>query len=136
LKVLAFGEIMDGGISVFSSVAKVDADLLIISFGGSIRIDNPYRYLEQYLLELGQLLLQQEKIGRIEFDFKELDFCNSNGFYIIMDITEMIIDAVPGSITVKRLKGDDWQQETLPILLNVDEPEIETRTTFEEFADI
>lgn len=135
MKVLAFGEIMDGGISVFSSVAKVDADLLIISFGGSIRIDNPYRYLERYLLELEQLL-PEEKIGRIEFDFKELDFCNSNGFYIIMDITEMIIDAIPGPITVKRLKGDDWQQETLPILLNVDEPEIETRTTFEEFADI
>jgi hypothetical protein len=135
LKVLAFGEIMDGGISVFSSVAKIDADRLIITFGGSIRIDNPYRYLEQYLLELEQLL-PKEKIGRIEFDFKELDFCNSNGFYIIMDITEMIIDATSGPITVKRLKGDDWQQETLPILLNVDEPEIENRTSFEEFAEI
>jgi len=86
LKVLAFGEIMDGGASVFSSVAKVDADLLIVSFGGSIRIDNPYRYLEQYLLELEQLL-PQEKIARIEFDFKELDFCNSNGFYIIIALT-------------------------------------------------
>ncbi len=135
MKVLAFGEIMDGGISVFSSVAKVDADLLIISFGGSIRIDNPYRYLEQYLSELEQLL-PKEKIDRIEFDFKELDFCNSNGFYIIMDITEMIINTITGPIGVKRLKGDDWQQETLPILLNVDEPEIESRTTFEEFADI
>jgi len=135
LKVLAFGEIMDGGNSVFSSVAKVDADLLIVSFGGSIRIDNPYKHLEQYLLELDQLI-PQEKIGRIEFDFKELDFCNSNGFYIIMDITEMIIDATKGPITVKRLKDDDWQQETLPILLNVDEPEIEARTTFEEFTAI
>jgi len=126
---------MDGGNSVFSSVAKVDADLLIVSFGGSIRIDNPYKHLEQYLLELDQLI-PQEKIGRIEFDFKELDFCNSNGFYIIMDITEMIIDATKGPITVKRLKDDDWQQETLPILLNVDEPEIEARTTFEEFTAI
>jgi hypothetical protein len=135
LKVLAFGEIMDGGTSVFSSVAKVDADLLIVSFGGSIRIDNPYRYLEQYLLELEQLL-PQEKISRIELDFKELDFCNSNGFYIIMDISEMIIGSINGPITVKRLKGDDWQQETLPILLNVDEPEIDARITFEEFAGI
>jgi len=135
LKVLAFGEIMDGGTSVFSSVTKVDADLLIVSFGGSIRIDNPYKYLEQYLLELDQVI-PKEKIGRIEFDFKELDFCNSNGFYIIMDITEMIIDATKGPITVKRLKDDDWQQETLPILMNVDEPEIEVRTTFEEFAAI
>ena len=78
----------------------------------------------------------QEKIGKIEFDFKELDFCNSNGFYIIMDISEMIINAIKGPITVKRLKADDWQQETLPILLNVDEPEIEARITFQEFADI
>ena len=135
MKVIAFGEIMDGGTSVFSSVTKVDADLLIVSFGGSIRIDNPYKYLEQYLLELDQVI-PKEKIGRIEFDFKELDFCNSNGFYIIMDITEMIIDATKGPITVKRLKDDDWQQETLPILMNVDEPEIEVRTTFEEFAAI
>jgi hypothetical protein len=135
LKVLAFGEIMDGGSSVFSSVAKIDKDLLIVSFGGAIRIDNPYRHLEQYLLELEQLVPKQE-VGRIEFDFKELDFCNSNGFYIIMDITEMIINATNAPITVKRLKDDDWQQETLPILLNVDEPEIEARTTFEEFADI
>ena len=126
---------MDGGTSVFSSVTKVDADLLIVSFGGSIRIDNPYKYLEQYLLELDQLI-PKEKIGRIEFDFKDLDFCNSNGFYIIMDITEMIIGTLKGPITVKRLKDDDWQQETLPILLNVDEPEIEARTTFEEFAAI
>ena len=135
MKVLAYGEIMDGGISVFSSVAKVDADLLIVSFGGSIRIDNPYKHLEQYLAELDQLI-PKEQIGRIEFDFKELDFCNSNGFYIIMDIAEMIIDATKGPITIKRLKDDDWQQETLPILLNVDEPEIEARTTFEEFAAI
>jgi hypothetical protein len=135
LKVLAFGEIMDGGTSVFSSVAKVDADLLIVSFGGSIRIDNPYKHLEQYLLELDQLI-PKEKVGRIEFDFKDLDFCNSNGFYIIMDITEMIIGTTKGPIVVKRLEDDDWQQETLPILLNVDEPEIEARTTFEEFAAI
>lgn len=135
MKVIAFGEIMDGGVSVFSSVAKVDADLLIVSFGGSIRIDNPYKYLEQYLSELDQLI-PRENIGRIEFDFKDLDFCNSNGFYIIMDIAEMIIGTTKGPITVKRLKDDDWQQETLPILLNVDEAEIGVRTTFEEFADI
>ena len=135
MKVLAYGEIMDGGTSVFSSVAKVDGDSLIITFGGSIRIDNPYRYLEQYLRELEQLL-PKEKIDRIEFDFKELDFCNSNGFYIIMDITEMVINRTSGPIKVKRSKGDDWQQETLPILLNVDEPGIEARIAFEEYADI
>ena len=135
MKVLAYGEIMDGGISVFSSVAKVDGDSLIITFGGSIRIDNPYRYLEQYLRELEQLL-PKVKIDRIEFDFKELDFCNSNGFYIIMDITEMVINRTSGPIKVKRSKGDDWQQETLPILLNVDEPGIEARIAFEEYANI
>ena len=135
MKVLAFGEIMDGGISVFSSVAKVDSGRLITSFGGSIRIDNPYRYLEQYLNDLDKLL-PQEKIDRIEFDFKELDFCNSNGFYIIMDISELIISNISGPVTVKRLKDDDWQQETLPILLNVDEPEIQARITFEDVSEI
>jgi hypothetical protein len=37
---------------------------------------------------------------------------------------------------VRRLEDDDWQQETLPILLNVDEPSIAKRTTFKEFAEI
>ena len=67
--------------------------------------------------------------------FRELNFCNSNGFYVIMDIIEIIYDAFSAPVLVKRLKDDDWQQETLPILLNIDEPEIDERTNFEEFSE-
>ena len=133
MKVLTYGDIMDGGVSVFTSVAKVDLNKLVISFSGDIRIDNPYKHLSGYLDELDGLL-QKEALNEIEFDFRELRFCNSNGFYIIMDITELIYEAIHGPVLVKRLKDDDWQQETLPILLNVDEEEIYHRTSFEEHA--
>jgi hypothetical protein len=39
---------------------------------------------------------------------------------------------VKGTITVRRVRDDDWQQETLPILLNLDEEAIASRTNFEE----
>jgi len=135
LRILAYGDIMDGGISVFTSVSKIDAAKLIVSFGGIIRIDNPYKQLTNYLSELEGLLLK-EKINAIELDFQDLSFCNSNGFYIIMDIVELIYNGAKGPVVVKRLKEDDWQQETLPILLNTDEPEIDERTTFEEFSEL
>lgn len=125
---------MDGGSSVFTSVTKLDGTNLIISFGGVIRVDNPYKYLEKYIDEIEEELLNIS-VKAIEFDFRELNFCNSNGFYVIMDIIEIIYDAFSAPVLVKRLKDDDWQQETLPILLNIDEPEIDKRTNFEEFSE-
>jgi len=135
LKVLTYGDIMDGGKSVFTSVAKLDGAKLILSFSGVIRVDNPYRHLENFVNELEEKLTKTP-IFEIEIDFRELNFCNSNGFYVIMDITEIIYNKVPASVLVKRLKNDDWQQETLPILLNTDEPDISDRTVFEEFAEL
>ena len=134
MKVLSYGDITDLGVSVFTSVTKIDNKKLILSFSGVIRIDNPYRHLEKYLNELEQIVPTLQ-IETIEFDFQELNFCNSNGFYIIMDITELVIDIADCPIEVKRLKDDDWQQETMPILLNIDEPEIAERITFEEFTE-
>ncbi|MBA7554120.1 hypothetical protein ES705_46732 [subsurface metagenome] len=135
MKVMTYGDIMDGGKSVFTSVAKLDGAKLILSFSGVIRVDNPYRHLENFINELDEKLTKTP-IFEIEIDFRELNFCNSNGFYVIMDITEIIYNKVPASVLVKRLKNDDWQQETLPILLNTDETDISDRTTFEEFAEL
>jgi len=135
VRVLTYGDVMDGGTSVFTSVAKLDAPTLIVSFSGAIRVDNPYRYLSAYVSELEERL-PSAQVKAIELDFTELNFCNSNGFYVIMDIIEIIYNIFPAGVTVKRLKEDDWQQETLPILLNVDEPEIGKRTTFEDFSEI
>jgi hypothetical protein len=126
---------MDREISVFTSVTKIDSTKLIVTFGGAIRIDHPYNHLRSYLNELENILPKQQ-IEAIEFDFQELNFCNSDGFYIIMDIIEMIINQIEGPILVKRIKDDDWQQESLPILLNVDEPEIEERISFEEYLGL
>ncbi len=135
MKVLTYGDIMDGGTSVFTSIAKEDDKKLIVSFSGAIRIDNPYKHLESFLIEL-EKSVEKSTFSSIEFDFSELNFCNSNGFYIIMDITELIITKVKGSIVVRRLKDDDWQQETLPILLNTDEPEINQRMSFIDLKEI
>ena len=135
MKVLTFGEIMDGGSTVFSSVASIDGEQLVVTFQGVVRIDNPYRYLSPYLDALSAEL-PQLPIGRTSIDFTELRFCNSNGFYIIMDIVETLYRHSRGPVLVRRLKEDDWQQETLPILLNIDEEEISSRTTFEDLQEI
>jgi hypothetical protein len=135
MKVLTYGEIMDGGSSVFHSVAKLDGDRLLLSFEGVIRIDNPYRYLSGFLEELGRVLPQQ-KVSKTTIDFVDLRFCNSNGFYVIMDIVESVYRHVPGPVHVRRIQDDDWQQETLPILLNIDEDAVASRTTFEEVREL
>ena len=126
---------MDVGTSVFTAVAKLDGAKLILSFSGVIRVDNPYKHLENYINDLEDEL-KESVINEIDFDFRELNFCNSNGFYVIMDITEIIYNRLSAPVLVKRLKDDDWQQETLPILLNIDEPEINNRTTFKEFSEL
>jgi len=133
VKVISYGDIMDGGRSVFTSVAKVDGPTLKVSFEGEIRIDNPYKYLEQHLDELNNLLPELE-VRETLLDFTGLRFCNSNGFYVIMDITETIYTHTVGHVSVRRLADDDWQQETLPILIDIDEPPIQERTTFEDAA--
>jgi hypothetical protein len=135
LKVLTYGDIMDGGTSVFTSVVKIDAKKMILSFSGVIRVDNPYKHLESYINDLDEELRRTD-VENIELDFRELNFCNSNGFYVIMDLIEIIYDNKDVPVIVNRLKEDDWQQETLPILLNIDEPEINDRTSFNEFSEL
>ena len=131
MKVLTYGEIMDGGLSVFHSVAKLDDKHLILTFEGVIRVDNPYRYLHAYLEELAKVLPKQ-KITDTTMDFVKMRFCNSNGFYVIMDIVDAVYNLVPGPVTVRRIADDDWQCETLPILLNLAEDHISARTKFED----
>jgi hypothetical protein len=79
-------------------------------------------------------MLPGRTIERTVIDFTELEFCNSNGFYIIMDIIELVYAAATGPVLVRRLEEDDWQQETLPILLNLDEAAVAARTSFEDVA--
>lgn len=135
MKVLTYGDIMDGGTSVFTSVVKIDGKKMILSFSGVIRVDNPYKHLESYINDLDEELRRTD-VENIELDFRELNFCNSNGFYVIMDLIEIIYDNKDVPVIVNRLKEDDWQQETLPILLNIDEPEINDRTSFNEFSEL
>ena len=135
MNILTYGEIMDGGASVFHFVAREDAGSLLVTFSGVVRVDNPARHLAELVNDLRQLL-PGRAIERTVIDFTELEFCNSNGFYIIMDIIELVYASVAGGVVVRRLEEDDWQQETLPILLNLDEPSVEARTSFEDVREI
>ena len=135
MNVLTYGEIMEGGASVFHCVVREDDGSLFVIFSGVVRVDNPARHLAELLGEL-RLLLPGRTIDRTVIDFTELEFCNSNGFYIIMDIIELVYAAVPGPVLVRRLEEDDWQQETLPILLNLDEAAVAARTSFEDVGEI
>ena len=135
MNVLTYGEIMDGGASVFHCVAREDDGTFSLTLSGVVRIDNPYRHLAALLQDLREIL-PSRPIVRSVLDFSELEFCNSNGFYVIMDIVELVYASVPGPVLVRRLQEDDWQQETLPILLNLDEQSIAERTTFEDVQEL
>ncbi len=135
MNVLTYGEIMEGGASVFHCVVREDAGSLFVIFSGVVRVDNPARHLSELLAELRQLL-PGRTIDRTVIDFTELEFCNSNGFYIIMDIIELVYAATTGPVLVRRLEEDDWQQETLPILLNLVGAAVAERTGFEDVGEI
>ncbi|MBK8214144.1 MAG: hypothetical protein IPK71_10400 [Myxococcales bacterium] len=130
MKIITFGEIVDAGQSVFHSVLSVDGRSLKHRFEGVIRVDNPYRSLKDHIDEIPKKV-EGLAIDEVLIDFAELRFCNSNGFYVIMDIVEAIYtSASDAKVTVRRLDDDDWQRETLPILLNVDDESIGRRTSF------
>ena len=135
MNVLCYGEIMDGGVSVFHCIASEDEGSFTLTLAGVVRIDNPYRHLKE-LLETLPGTLHARPLSSAVLDFSKLEFCNSNGFYVIMDIVEIVYASVPGPVLVRRLQEDDWQQETLPILLNLDEESIAARTTFEDVREL
>src|SRR5690606_17227409 len=76
MNVLTYGEIMDGGASVFHCVAREDDGSFFLTFSGVVRIDNPYRFLQAMLQDLREIL-PKRPITRSTLDFTELEFCNS-----------------------------------------------------------
>ncbi len=133
MKILAHGEIMDGGATVFQSVATLDAGTLRLVFEGAIRADNPFQELEPHLHALARVLeAQRAEVLRAVLDFVSLEFCNSSGFYVIMELVECVYRHVEGPVLVRRIVDDDWHQYTLPILLDIDDEKIGGRTRFED----
>ena len=131
MKILSYGDITEGGTSVFTAIARLDGEELVVSFKGIIRVDNPYKHLSYFIKDI-ETKLNDPDIKIIKIDFTELKYCNSNGFYALMDIIDNVYSNTKGPVMVKRLKEDDWQQETLPILLNSDDEEISQRLTLED----
>ena len=132
MKFLATSEILADGKTVFTASSFIRGEVLLVSFHGELRVEHPYKYMQPFIDELAQKL-PGEKVKTAQVDFSRLDFCNSNGFYAIMDAIELIY-RLPGiPVEVKRNRNDDWQQETLPILLNIENKDIASRT---EIIDI
>lgn len=129
MKIITFGDIIESGNSVFTAVSQLDNDNLIVKFKGVIRTNNPYKDLNKYIKDMEEKL-KENKIGNIIIDFTDLKYCNSNGFYVLMDIMDTIYNNTLEKVIVKRLKQDDWHQETLPILLNINDEKIAKRLSF------
>lgn len=135
MKLLSYADIMDNGKSVFTCSAQTLKDKLVVNFKGEIRVEQPYKYLSPFLDDL-TAKLKNSGIVETELNFVELKYCNSNGFYALMDIIELIYKKVEGQIIVRRITGDDWHSETLPILLDLDEEGVAERTVFLDEAPL
>ncbi|MBN2532413.1 MAG: hypothetical protein JXB88_05950 [Spirochaetales bacterium] len=131
--ILTYGEIIEAGSSVFTCVAMLDDGKLVIHFKGVIQVDNPDKELASFIEEL-TMKLDKETVYSCDLDFTELHYCNSNGFYTLMDIIDVIYTCTNCSITIKRLTRDDWHYEILPILLNLDDMNIAERTSILEVS--
>ena len=131
MKILTYGEIMERGSSRFTVVAQLSGPTLNLRMTGAIRAENPYRHLAHFLDELKEKVAQ-EQIGDAVLDFTDLKYCNSIGFYVLMDMIEVVYGAVEGRVSIRRLADDDWQQESLPILLNLDDQAVKDRTSVED----
>ncbi len=135
MKVLTYGDIMQGGSSVFTATARLEDDWLVVSFSGAIRVDNPHVQLQAFIDAI-QLELKDKAVGAVTLEFTDLKFCNSNGFYVIMDVIESVYENSDGPVHVRRLEHDDWQQQTLPILLDLGSEEVRERTSFEDVRNV
>jgi hypothetical protein len=135
MRLLTYGEIMDKGRSAFTAAAHALDRRLTLKLTGSVRVENPYSHLTPFLDEL-KVKLEEEELDEGVIDFTELTYCNSIGFYILMDMIELVFKEIDGMIAVRRLEDDDWQQESLPNLLNLEEDSVKSRTVIEEVREL
>lgn len=128
------GEVTEAGAVAFRVVATREEQGVRVRFEGSLRVDHPYQFLSVFIEALREAKGTAPEAARFDLDFARLRFCNSNGFYAIMDIVEAVYALGSAPVTVHCVAGDDWHRETLPILLDLDDPAISARTSVENVA--
>lgn len=132
---LCSGQISEGTKRVFTSAATLDDDnRLVVTLEGIIRVDDSSQLLSGYVKELDRMLSSLQ-VSMAFIDCTRLRFCNSTGFYAVMDILETIFAHVPGQVTIRRLSDDEWQTETLPLLLIAIGDSVVARTGYEEVTE-
>jgi len=132
MNILTRGQVMNEGRLTFESIVAVDdQNRLVVTLMGSLRVDNPYRHLHKHLEDLNRILPGQT-FASVLFDFAQLGFCHDHCFYVIMDIVDAVYLHVLAPVKVRRVINDDWQYETVPILLNLEDTANAVRTTFED----
>jgi hypothetical protein len=135
MQILLFDEIIENGNSIFSIITELENQTLIVNFKGELRTEHPYKELEYFIENFGPTI-SELSLQDAHIDFTDLRYCNSNGFYIIVDIMDLIYSNCQGKITVRRLFDDDWHQETLPVLLNVHEEQNRERIIIEDANNV
>lgn len=126
------GRIYEGTRRVFLvQAASSEPDMLVVNFEGMIRVDDSGKILSGYIKELDRFL-SEHVAAKAMLDFTKLQFCNSTGFYTVMDILEVVYRKVPGRVLIRRLTDDDWHTETLPLLLVALGPDVAVRTDYQD----
>lgn len=129
------GRIYEGTRRVFLvQAANSEADTLLVSFEGIIRADDSGKILSGYIKELDRFLSEHAAVNAV-LDFTKLQFCNSTGFYTVMDILDVVYRRVPGRVLIRRLADDDWHTETLPLLLVTLGADVAVRTIYQDVSE-
>lgn len=134
MKDLCSGQISEGSKREFISSASLDDHgQLVVTLEGIIRVDDSTQLLSGYIRELARSLASLQVPAAL-VDFTRLRFCNSTGFYAVMDILDAVYKQVSGPVTLRRLAEDEWHTETLPLLLIALGDGTGARTSFEDVA--
>lgn len=135
METLCRGEIIESNRVVFVSETAIDdKNQLLVTLAGIIRVSDPQQFFSEYTKNIS-IKLPSLPTKSVIIDFSKFVFCNSTGFYLVLDIVESIYCHFPGTIIIRRLLDSEWQIETLPILLRAIGEQIIPRTIFEDINE-
>jgi len=125
------GSIIKQSQEIFHVKMQIEEEVVLIDFFGELTVDNPFQQLAECIMKM-ESLLKQTTVKNAEIDCSLIDKVNPIGFYVLMDFIRMVYRHLTGFIHIKRKKDDPWQQKFIPILINLEEPDVDERTTISD----